>query len=303
MIFRLQSDSPHQDPRTAPPRGTRGYETYILHERAREFYAEGTGGLSIKSFFQGQASYEIGRGRYRLDDRSYLVVNQGQPYAVTIESPAEVESFCIFFGAGFAEEVRRSLLAPTDRLLLDPEPPASTQVTFVERSYPHDDTLSPALLHLRTQIARRPVEQAWLREQLHAIMQQLLYVDQCVHHEMEQLSAARAATRRELYRRLYLAKDYVDASFDQPITLAELASVAGLSPNHLLRVFRQLFHQTPYQYITARRLEHARHLLRHSDRSVTDICLSLGFESLGSFSWLFRRHTGISPAAYRRQTG
>ena len=303
MITTLQSDSPHQDPRDAHERGTAGNETYILHERAREFYAEGTGGLSIKSFFHGQASYAIGRGRYRLDDRSYLVVNQGQPYTVTIESQAEVESFCIFFGAGFAEEVRHSLLAPTDRLLLDPGPLTSTPVTFVERGYRHDDTLSPALLHLRAQLAQRPVEQAWLREQLHTIMQQLLHVDQRVYHEMEQLSAARPATRRELYRRLYLARDYVDASFDQPITLAEVASVAGLSPNHLLRVFRQLFHQTPYQYITARRLEHARHLLRHSDRSVTDICLSLGFESLGSFSWLFRRHTGISPAAYRRQSG
>ena len=303
MIITVQRGASHPNPRTAPPDPVPGSTTYILHERAREYYGEGTGTLSIKSFFGGQAFYDIGRGRYRLDDRSYLIVNQGQPYAITIDSSTEVESFCIFFEAGFADEVRRSLLTPADRLLLDPEARASAPVTFVERSYPHDQTLSPTLFHLRAQLTHRPVEQAWLKEQLHVIMQQLLQVHRQVYQEMEQLPAARAATREELYRRLHLAKDYVDASFDQAITLTEVASVAGLSPNHLLRMFKQLFQQTPYQYITARRLERAQHLLRLTDRSVTEICFSVGFESPGSFSWLFRRHTGRTPTAYRRQTG
>ncbi len=300
MIITVQSGAPHR--RTAPQRPLPGPATYILHERAREYYGEGTGTLSIKSFFHGQAFYEIGRGRYRLDDQSYLIVNQGQPYAITIDSSTEVESFCIFFEAGFADEVRRSLVTPVDRLLLNPDGHASTPVTFFERSYPHDQTLSPALFHLRAQLAHRPVEQAWLHEQLHIVMQRLLQVHRRVYEEMEQLPAARAATREELYRRLHLAKDYVDDSFDGAISLTELASVAGLSPNHLLRMFKQLFHQTPYQYITARRMEQAQRLLRHTDRSVTDICFSVGFESPGSFSWLFRRHTGVTPTTYRRQT-
>lgn len=302
MIITMQPATPHPNLRSAPPQPELGSATYILHERAREYYGEGTGALSIKSFFHGQAFYEIGRGRYRLDDQSYLVVNQGQPYAVTIDSATEVESFCIFFEAGFAEDVSRSFLTPTDRLLLDPEPRASTPITFFERSYSHDGSLSPALFHLRAMLGRLPVEQVWLHEQLHTIMQQLLQVHQCVYQEVEQLSAVRAATRHELYRRLYLAKDYATALFDRPITLSELASVAGLSPNHLLRTFKELFHQTPYQYITGQRLEQARRLLRHTDRSVTDICFSVGFESLGSFSWLFRRQTGVAPSTYRRQT-
>jgi AraC family transcriptional regulator len=78
--------------------------------------------------------------------------------------------------------------------------------------------------------------------------------------------------------------------------------VAGLSPNHLLRMFKQAFGQTPHQYLTARRLERARHLLAHTDQPVTEICLSVGFASLGAFSWLFHRRVGVSPAEYRRQT-
>ena len=277
------------------------HPSYILHERAHEYSGAGTGSLSIKSFFGGQAIYEIGHGRYAVDDRSYLVVNRGQPYSITIDAATPVESFCLFFQDGFAEEVRRSLLTPADRLLLEPDVAAPEAIMFFERTYPHGDVLSPALLQLRAMLARRPVEQSWLQEQFHAIMERLLQVHQNVYREMARLPAVRPATREELYRRLHRAKDFVAASFDQPISLADIALIACLSPNHLLRTFKQVFHQTPHQFLTMQRLEHAQRLLRYTDRSVTDICLSVGFESLGSFSWLFRRHVGVSPAAYRRQ--
>jgi transcriptional regulator GlxA family with amidase domain len=134
-------------------------------------------------------------------------------------------------------------------------------------------------------------------------MQRLLQVHYQVYQEVETLPAVRATTREELYRRLYLAKEYAAAAFDQPITLNDMADVAGLSPNHLLRMFKQLFHQTPYQYLTTQRLNQAQQLLSQTDRSVTDICFSVGFESLGAFSWLFRRRVGLAPTEYRRQNG
>ncbi|MBA3947207.1 MAG: helix-turn-helix transcriptional regulator [Herpetosiphonaceae bacterium] len=276
--------------------------SYILHERAPAFHAAGTGSLSIKCFFAGQAVYEIGRGRYTVDDRSYLVVNDQQPYVVSIDSPTAVESFCIFYEAGFAEAVQRSLLTPTDRLILEPDLPMVQPLTFFERTYPHDHLLSPAIFQLRLLLHERPVEQGWLLEQLHTIMERLLQLHHHVATEVALIPAVRAATRAELYRCLHRARDYAASCFDQPITLNDLAFVAGLSPNHLLRTFKQLFHQTPYQYLTLQRLNHAQHLLQRTDRSVTDICAAVGFESLGSFSWLFRRHIGMSPATYRRQS-
>lgn len=89
--------------------------------------------------------------------------------------------------------------------------------------------------------------------------------------------------------------------FDGPLALAELAAVAGLSPNHLLRAFRQVIGRTPHQYLTELRLARARRLLRETDQPVTEICLAVGFASPGSFSWLFRRATGLPPLAYRRR--
>jgi AraC-like DNA-binding protein len=276
--------------------------SYILHERAAQFYGAGVGYLSIKSFFGGQATYSVGRSRYTVSERAYLVLNHGQAYDITVESAAPVESFCIFFAPGFAESVRRSLATPADRLLLDPHGAGAVPLTFFEKTYPHDDLLSPTLLEMRRRLVAGAVDTPRLGEQLHELMQRLLHVHHNVYREVARLPAVRAATREELYRRLHLAKEFVESAFDAPLTLDELARVAGLSPNHLLRMFKHAFGQTPHQYLTAKRLEHARHLLAHTNQPVTEICLAVGFASLGAFSWLFRRHIGVSPAEYRRQT-
>jgi transcriptional regulator GlxA family with amidase domain len=145
-------------------------------------------------------------------------------------------------------------------------------------------------------------DEVWLTEQLHGLMQRLLQVHYNVYRETEALPAARPATREELYRRVHRARDYAAASFDQSLTLNELARVACLSPNHLLRTFRQAFGQTPHQYLTNLRLRRAQMLLIKTDLSVTDICFSVGFQSIGSFSWLFKQQFGVSPNMYRRQS-
>jgi AraC family transcriptional regulator len=275
--------------------------SYILHEKAPQYYWEGRTSLSIKAFFSGRALYTLGKGYYAVDDASYLIVNRDQPYAITIEANEAVESFCLFFEPGLAEEVYCSLVTPAQTLLDDPELPHITPLHFFERTYRHDDLLSPLLFTLRATLAERGHEQGWLDEQFHELVQRLLQVHLNVYKEVEALPALRAATREELYRRLYRAKEYAAAFFDTPITLGEMARVASLSPNHFLRMFKQLFHQTPHQYIIHKRLERAQDLLVSTDSSVTEICMALGFESLSSFSWLFRQRVGCSPTAYRAQ--
>ncbi|HMZ79543.1 MAG TPA: helix-turn-helix transcriptional regulator, partial [Acidobacteriota bacterium] len=86
-----------------------------------------------------------------------------------------------------------------------------------------------------------------------------------------------------------------------PLTLADIAQVACLSPNHLLRTFKQAFQMTPHQMLTSTRLEAAKRLLKTTHHSVTEICLMVGFESLGSFSWLFRNKVGCSPDTFRKK--
>src|ERR671935_1831247 len=98
------------------------------------------------------------------------------------------------------------------------------------------------------------------------------------------------------------ARDKMDRSYDKPLDVAALARVALTSEAHFIRTFREVFGETPHRYLQRRRLERAMALLRETDRSVTDICLDVGFTSLGSFSRTFREVLGESPREYRERT-
>jgi AraC-like DNA-binding protein len=100
-------------------------------------------------------------------------------------------------------------------------------------------------------------------------------------------------------RHLLRAKDLVDARYPEPLDVDDLARAAGLSRAHFSREFRRVFGESPHGYLLTRRLERASALLRSTDRSVADICFSVGLQSVGSFTTSFTRTFGISPAAYR----
>jgi AraC-like DNA-binding protein len=100
-------------------------------------------------------------------------------------------------------------------------------------------------------------------------------------------------------RHLLRAKDLADARYFEPLSVDDLASSAGLSRAHFSREFRRAFGDSPHAYLLTRRLERAAALLRTTDRSVADICFSVGLQSLGSFTTSFTRTYGVSPTAYR----
>lgn len=101
------------------------------------------------------------------------------------------------------------------------------------------------------------------------------------------------------FARLCRARDYLAAHFTRPVSLAEAARPACLSPFYFNRLFTQAFSETPHEFLTRRRIEHAKKLLLADHHSITDICFETGYESLGSFSTRFHSLTGLSPAAFR----
>ncbi len=100
-------------------------------------------------------------------------------------------------------------------------------------------------------------------------------------------------------RHLLRAKDLADARYFEPLKVDDLARAAGLSRAHFSRGFRRAFGESPHTYLLTRRLERAAALLRNTDRSVADICFSVGLQSVGSFTTSFTRTYGMSPTAYR----
>lgn len=102
--------------------------------------------------------------------------------------------------------------------------------------------------------------------------------------------------------RLERARGLIDERYDEPWTVEALASRACLSREQFIRAFGTRYGETPHQYLIQRRIEEARRLLESTSHPVTDICLAVGFSSLGSFSTTFRRRVGAPPSHYRRRS-
>lgn len=113
----------------------------------------------------------------------------------------------------------------------------------------------------------------------------------------------RSMNSTPLARHLLRARDLVDSSYADPLDLQALARAAHVSPRHFSRSFRQTFGETPHRYLLTRRIERARHLLRTTDMQVAEVCLAVGFRSVGSFTTTFSRHVSVSPTEYRRGNG
>jgi AraC-like DNA-binding protein len=99
------------------------------------------------------------------------------------------------------------------------------------------------------------------------------------------------------------ARDAMDRAYAGTLDIPALARIASVSEAHFARTFRATFDETPHRYLQRRRVERAMFLLRESDRSVTDICFEVGFNSLGTFSRTFHEIVGATPIAYRAQGG
>ncbi len=107
----------------------------------------------------------------------------------------------------------------------------------------------------------------------------------------------------DLNRRLLRARDAMDRAYAEPLDIPAVAAVAHVSEAHFIRSFRAVFGETPHHYLQRRRVERSMFLLRETDRSVTDVCLDVGFTSLGTFSRTFRDIVGETPTAYRDANG
>jgi AraC-like DNA-binding protein len=103
----------------------------------------------------------------------------------------------------------------------------------------------------------------------------------------------------DVYKKIVDAKVYIDEHFDSPIDLDRIAGEACLSRYHFHRLFRRIYQRTPHQYLTRKRIDQARRMLAAGGCTVNEVCAQVGFESIGSFSMLFKKEIGVPPGEYR----
>ena len=272
---------------------------FVIHQKAKQYQWYGECFLSIKSFYNGKANYQVKQREYEVDKTNFLILNECTEYRLTIDAPHETESFCTFFAPEFVNRTVAELSA-SDEQLLDLNMKLGNGIKLFERNYVHNGVVSQLLKVGRTKFVHGMEDlekDEWYQKLLCAILQQnaKTYIDTA------QLNSKRKSTREELYQRLCFVKDYIDCNYFQNIRLSDLAAVGLLSENHLLRNFKQVFGLTPFQYISRKRIQEAERQILETDKNIKDIALDVGYSSFGNFSNYFKSITGRSPINLRKR--
>lgn len=240
-----------------------GRENAIVcgHGRAVE-YAVLTQTLSIKRVCGGAERFYLRERELAVDDDNYLVLNQGQRYGSRLHGTRPVFSFALFFRPGLVEEVARSRAQSLDVALNEARSAAAAPtVEFGEHLRAHDAYITPRLDALRDAVLAGERSELWLEQEALALADALLLQERgrC------KVGDARRVARAELRRRLHLAADRIESTFDQALTLDELAATACLSRWHFVRQFNAEFGLPPHAYLTRKRARAALRLLAQGE--------------------------------------
>jgi AraC-like DNA-binding protein len=254
--------------------------------------------LSLKSVTRGAALYTTKHGQHLVTEDSFLILNHGQEYSLEFQGSDTTETLAVFFQHGLVEHVADSLATPA-RLQLDQIAPRAPTTEWYERLYSRRGRVGSLLHRLHRTVRSRAACPTWLEDQFYALAAALVELRAGMRAEVDRFPGERPATRAELFRRLHRGRDFLSSSYTERVSVAMAAKAAHLSPYHFHRMFKSAFQQTPMQFLQDCRLASARRLLKATDQRVTSICFAVGFESLGSFSTLFRRRLGLSPRQYR----
>jgi AraC family transcriptional regulator len=129
---------------------------------------------------------------------------------------------------------------------------------------------------------------------------QMMAVHLARTHSVQSRAGALPPTPVVSHQRMRQLLEFIETNLDQPLTLDAMAAHVGISPLYLARAFKAAIGQSPHQYVLARRIERAKELLRNTEMPIIDVALSVGFSSQSHLSHWMIRHTGITPAVYRR---
>lgn len=258
--------------------------------------------LSLKFAFRGTEYYCINRNKIPISNNKFLVVNADQLYSSFIRSSDWVNSFAVYLDETFFNQVVTAYATPDEVLLDNPGYRHSQSIWFFEQVYTITPALNRYVRTFKTELETSSLNPVRQEEYLHQILAALLTTYQTkLTQTAGALSSVKASTRLELYRRLHLAKAFIDDQADTDVQLVDIAHTAMLSKNHLLRHFKSLFGCSPYQHLVNRRMELAKDKLLQSDLPVHLIAIEHGFDCPSAFGRRFKAQFSLTPSAYRQR--
>jgi len=263
------------------------------------FFNKHWGSLSVKCTIRGKEHYRVDSRIYAVEPNSFLVLNEGTSYSSYIQSEDNVESFTLHFGNSLTQQLVLLKannyynnfgmhIEETEKMFL-----------FTEKLYHSCPVINRSVFRLYQIIKNGESDQLLLEECFYEILFQLLVQEDKISTEFLKIDAIKESTRKELFKRLHYAKDYMDSCFNEDIQLGTLAGVVFMNEAYFLRQFKHFFRVTPKQYLIRKRLNVAVNLLKNKKKSITEICNEIGYADLSSFGKLFKSYYKCTPQKYR----
>ncbi len=278
-----------------------GRENCIISGRAkRARFGPCAHGLSIRAAWGGEERCQFDGRTVAVDDDSFLVLNNGRVCSTQIESAQAVESFAVYFGPALVERAYGAMTLSLEKALERGDTVVERSAEFMETLQPHDKLVSPVLRFIRLHVLRGLDDEAWYDEQLDFLLERMLAHRDGLFGRIDSLKLIRTTTRREIYRRVSLATDYLHSNYREQIDLDALGRAACLSKYHFLRLFTLVHGITPHQYLLRKRAKTALRLLQTTPLDVSEIASCVGFSQRHALLRQMRRWTGLSPREIRR---
>jgi AraC family transcriptional regulator len=236
----------------------------------------------------GAFSFKLNGLSRELDEHKFLIVNGNSTLSLQV-------------GGKVAQPMMLYFQSRTPALTAGGD---ASDWNLTERIYPVTDTFKERI-HL---LASLPDScSSFITMKADAVIRSLLFdilsFNQYASEESMKLDVRKPSTRQENYKRLAVVREWIEDNFNRTLSLDELAGIAAMNHQHFLRLFSKVFHKTPHQYIIDRRIAEAKQLLLDPGMAVADVCLAIGWDSLSTFTQLFKQRTGQTPGDYRKASG
>ena len=280
MLLRLPVDQ------GAPDAARWGRENCILWGRVRQAdFGPCTHTLSIRAAWGGVEQCHVDGRTIGVDDDNFLILNHGRIYSTSIASAHPVESLAICFSPRLVEQIHFE--------------GCSSQ--FLEHLRPHDAAVSPVLHSIREALAAGCVDEAWYDEQLTTLLARMRAHQEQLLDRVDRLALIRAATRRDVYRRIARATDLLHSNYANGVDLTALAVSANMSKYHFLRLFKLVHGLTPHTYLQRKRIGVAVRLLESTSLTVRQVAVNVGFADDSTLVRQMRRWTRRTPGQVRAE--
>jgi AraC-like DNA-binding protein len=253
---------------------------------------------NIKTILAGEEWYTVGGHQIAVNPGQFLILNDAHNYSYRIQK-GNAHSLSVFFQKDFAASVFNDVLLPEEQLLDDPSNDRTSTPEFVQTLHNVEPDLAKSLTLLRTRLDTYGDDSNRTDEELVFLLQYLLRTYRSDRQLSRQVDAAKPSTRKEIYKRLCIAKDVLHSYYHEPLDLSQLSAHACLSTPQLIRHFKSVFGRTPYQYLIDIRLQHAAYMLMQTPDDIQHITWACGFNDSSAFCRAFRTAYGTSPGQFR----